>query len=207
MTGFLTLKTKAQRKGETVMRAPRFAIRSLALAVLYVSSIAVAQATTISFFGTRDSFNGTPPVPNPEVCGSALFLQIPNGPGDSNLGAFTHDDSHCIAMGNVFDGVFNWDFGLGDAMVGTFSGAVQMIDGLTTFAETFVLTGGTGRFLDASGSFDGTGTVTFGPDGASTHMDFEGLITVVPEPATLALLLLCLPALVAFRRRETPASA
>ena len=64
-----------------------------------------------------------------------------------------------------------------------------------------MITGGSGRFTNATGSFNGVGTVTFTPSGANTHMDFEGSITFVPEPATLALLLLCLPWLVARRRK------
>jgi len=153
---------------------------------------------TIEFFGSRDSFNGPPPAPNPAVCGADLFLRIPTGPGDSNLGPFTHNDSHCVASGNVFNGVFNWDFGLGDTLVGTFSGTFQP----PTFTEMFTITGGTGRFIDAIGSFLGIGTVTFTPDGASTHMDFEGRITIVPEPVTLGLLMLGLVGLVTVRCRS-----
>lgn len=67
--------------------------------------------------------------------------------------------------------------------------------------ETFVLTGGTGRFMNASGSFVGIGVVMFGPSGANTHMDFEGVVTLVPEPATLALLVACLGGLAASRRK------
>ena len=107
------------------MRAPRFAIQGFCVALLYVSSVALAQAAMIPFFGTRDSFGGTPPAPSPPLCPGAAFLQIPSGPGDSNLGAFTHNDSHCVAMGSVYDGVFNWDFHQGDALFGTFSGVIH----------------------------------------------------------------------------------
>jgi hypothetical protein len=179
------------------MRAPRIVFSSLAVAVLLVCSIGPAHAVTIEFSGTRDSFNGAPPISNPAVCGADMFIQIPTGPGDSNLGAFTHNDSHCVAAGTVFDGVFNWDFGLGDTLTGTFSGTFAP----PNFTENFIITGGTGRFADATGSFLGTGTVTFMPDGADTHMDFEGLITTVPEPSTLGLLVLCLAGLVVVRRR------
>ncbi|HSN73274.1 MAG TPA: PEP-CTERM sorting domain-containing protein [Steroidobacteraceae bacterium] len=183
------------------MRVPRLAIQGFCVAFLYLSSLAVAQAAIIPFFGTRDSFGGTPPAPSPPLCPGAAFLAIPSGPGDSNLGAFTHDDSHCVAMGTVYDGVFNWDFDQGDTIFGTFSGFIQVANGLTTFDEDFVITGGSGRFVNASGSFNGIGVVTFTPSGANTHMDFEGSITLVPEPATLALLLLCLPWLLLRRRR------
>jgi hypothetical protein len=186
--------------GDQTMRVPQVVFSSVAVAVLFVCSIAAAHAVTIPFSGTRDSFNGTPPAPNPAVCGADLFIQIPTGPGDSNLGAFTHNDSHCVAGGDVFNGVFNWDFGLGDTLTGTFSGSVLP----PNFTEMFTITGGTGRFADAIGSFLGTGTVEFTPDGANTHMGFEGEITIVPEPSTLGLLMLCLGGLAVVRRRSVP---
>jgi hypothetical protein len=179
----------------------RIVFPSFAAAVLFACSITAAHAVTIGFSGTRDSFNGSPPISNPAVCGDALFIQIPTGPGDSNLGAFTHDDSHCVAGSSVFDGVFNWDFGLGDVLTGTFSGTVQA----PSFTETFIITGGTGRFSGAAGSFLGTGMVTFTPDGANTHMDFEGRITIVPEPQTLGLLMLGLVGLAIARRGSVSA--
>jgi hypothetical protein len=182
------------------MRVPRIVFSSVAVAVLLVCSVAAAHAVTIQVSGTRDSFNGTPPAPNPAVCGTAMFIQIPPGPGDSNLGAFTHNDSHCVAGSDRFNGVFNWDFGLGDTLTGVFSGTVQP----PNFTEMLTITGGTGRFADAIGSLFGTGTVTFTPDGASTHMDFEGVITTVPEPSTLGLLMLCLAGLAVVRRRSVP---
>jgi PEP-CTERM motif len=186
------------------MRVPRVVFSSVAVIVLFVCSVAAAHAVTIEFFGTRDSFNGAPPGPNPTVCGTDLFLQIPTGPGDSNLGAFTHNDSHCVAAGNVFNGVFNWDFGLGDTLTGIFSGTFQP----PNFTEMFTITGGTGRFADAIGSFLGTGTVEFIQGaGANTHMDFEGVITTVPEPSTLGLLVLCLAGLALVRRRSVPGTA
>jgi len=185
--------------GDQTMRVPQVVFGSLAAAALFVCSVAPAHAVTIEFSGTRDSFNGTPPISNPAVCGADLFIQIPTGPGDSNLGAFTHNDSHCVAAGTVFDGVFNWDFGLGDTLTGTFSGTFTP----PNFIENFTITGGTGRFADATGSFLGTGTVTFPPTGGpNTHMDFEGRITIVPEPSTLGLLVLCLFGLVVVRRRS-----
>ncbi len=98
--------------------------------------------------------------------------------------------------------MFNWDFGVGDTLTGTFSGTFQP----PNFSEMFTITGGTGRFADATGSFLGAGTVTFPPGaGADTHMDFEGMITTVPEPSTLGLLLLGLAGLVVVRRSHITA--
>ena len=114
------------------------------------------------------------------------------GTGTSNVGSFTATDSHCVnaATGEVFNGLFAWDFGGGNTFFGTFLGTVTMpTPGVLAFSETFTLTGGTGLFAGASGSLLGTGTVAFNPDGTSnSHTDFRGTINTVPEPTTILLL-------------------
>jgi hypothetical protein len=111
------------------------------------------------------------------------------------LGAFTHNDSHCInvATGNIFNGLFEWDFGSGNTIFGTFVGTATLppVGGVAPFIETFTLTGGTGIFTGASEGFFATGGLTFNPDGtANSHLDFSGTINTVPEPGTSTLLVL-----------------
>lgn len=151
------------------MRTFKVVLQSLSVAVMLLFSVTVVHAATIEFFGSRDSFNGATSVPNPSRCGVPappnLFVTVPTGPGVSNLGAFVHHDTHCInvATGNVFDGLFEWDFGSGNTMLGTFLGNIILpaTNGVTTFIEMFTLTGGAGVFKDATGSFLGTGFVYF----------------------------------------------
>ncbi len=62
--------------------------------------------------------------------------------------------------------------------------------GVSTFTETFTLTGGTGLFAGASGSLLATGVVLFNANGPDTHTDFTGTINTVPTPEPTTLLLL-----------------
>jgi len=182
---------------EVHMSVLKSACSSFAVGILLCTVAAPVHAVTIEFSGNRQSSGGGAPFPDAR-CPTGALLVIPPGDGTSNLGPFTHDDSHCINTGVVYDGRFNWDFGAGHSILGTFTGSVTF----PTFSETFVLTGGTGRYYMASGSFLGTGTVTPGPAGTSTSMDFLGRLTLVPEPGSLALLLAGLAGLGLSRRRR-----
>lgn len=189
------------------MKALRWLFGSLAAALLCGAAAGSAVAATIEFHGSRSTFGGGS-VPNPARCGLPappnLFVQVPVGSGSSNLGTFAHDDSHCtnVATGDIFDGLFEWDFGNGDVLFGTFTGklALPPVDGIAAFEEPFIVTGGTGRFWGATGGFLGIGFGIFTPNGVNTTMDFKGSLNVA-EPATAATLALALLALAALRRR------
>ncbi len=173
----------------------KLVLASLTFAVLWLGAPSVAHADVITFIGSLDSVNVPPPAPDIGRCGAAppnLLVTLP-GTGTSNVGSFTATDSHCVnvATGEVFDGLFAWDFGGGNTFFGTFLGtnAPLPTPGMLAFSETFTLTGGTGLFTGASGSLIATGTVAFNPNGTSNaHADFNGTITTVPEPATMILL-------------------
>jgi hypothetical protein len=188
------------------MRTPRIVLDSCLVFLLFLGAVATPQAATMEFFGSRDTFGGSPAAPNPTRCGTPappnLFLDLPAGPGISNLGAFSHKDSHCINVltGNIFNGLFEWDFGGGDTIFGTFLGTIMLppVNGVASFVETFTLTGGTGQYLDSTGGFLATGSVMFQTN--SSHLDFRGLINTVPEPATMTLLMLAVAALAVGRR-------
>ena len=172
----------------------KLVLASLTFAVLWLGAPSVAHADTITFVGSRDTVNGPRAAPDIGRCGAAPpnALVILSGTGTSNVGSFTATDSHCLngAPGEVFNGLFAWDFGGGNTFFGTFLGTLAPLPTPgVAFSETFTLTGGTGLFAGASGSFLGTGTITFNPNGtANSHTDFTGTINTVPEPTTMLLL-------------------
>ncbi len=177
------------------MRLPKTIFASLAVALLCIGSATVAHADTITFIGSRDTVNGPPAAPDIGRCGvfPPFLLVSLSGTGTSNVGSFTATDSHCVnaATGDVFNGLFAWDFGSGNTFFGTYVGALAPLPtpGVLAFSLTHTLTGGTGLFAGASGSLLGTGTLTLNPDGtANSHADFRGTINTVPEPTTLLLL-------------------
>ena len=178
------------------MRLPKTIFASLAVALLCIGSATVAHADTITFIGSRDTFNVSPAAPNMSRCGTPglpnLLATLPPGVGTSNLGAFTTTESHCINVtnGNLFNGLFTFDFGGGNSFFGTYVGMVTLppVGGVAPLNQTFTVTDGTGRFAGASGSFTGFGARIEAGGVANIHLDFNGTITTVPEPATVLLL-------------------
>ena len=185
------------------MRIPKTIFAPLAVALLCISSVTVAQADTITFTGSREFSGGGGPASNPARCGTPtppiFFVAPPPGVGASNLGSFTSTESQCQnnATGNVFDGRFTFDFGGGNTFFGTYVGTISGIPPpptppgtVLTLLFTYTLTGGTGSFVNASGSLLGTGTITLNPlpIGNSSRINISGTITTIPEPATMVLL-------------------
>jgi PEP-CTERM motif len=180
----------------------RLFIAPLALLILFLGSVTVARADAIAFTGSREFSGGQGLGPNPVRCGAAppnFLATNPPGVGASNLGSFTSTESHCQnnATGNVFDGLFTFDFGGGNTFFGTYVGTLVGIPPpppppgtVLTVSFTYTLTGGTGSFVNASGSLLGTGTITINPlpIGNSSRIDISGTITPIPEPATMVLL-------------------
>lgn len=173
------------------------------IAALVLAAAAPASAGTLSFSGTFENTN--PPAAAGGRC-PALTVNIGNfGPfhanGTSNLGSFTAVQSHCLDSGPpiavgapdtpYYDGLFTYSFASGATLFGTYvgllsnSGAIGVIDNV----QNFIVTGGTGRFANASGSFLGTGTIRFGDGPPSATLTISDAAIAVPEPATWGLMI------------------
>lgn len=176
-----------------------------------------SAAGTIDFSGTR--FNITPSGVFGDRCAPAITVKFaPDAfaaSGTSNLGNFSYVASHCIAApppGSYFDGLFEWTFADG-TLSGTHFGTLALTDtpGEFSVLETLTFTGGTGRYLDASGSASLTGLLRFGMfegvPASSAEGSFTGRLTApgIPEPATWAMLIagFGIVGLAARRRRST----
>lgn len=161
------------------------------------------QAAVVTFTGSRSNVDA--PGPQSPRCGARTTTNIRHAPptatsvGASNLGAFTPTLSHCIqlplsnTMANTFDlGEFAFDFGMGHVLLGSYSGTVNFLSpGVYTISQTHLVTGGTGRFLSASGAFDSSGLLTFPGGRPTVAQTFSGRLSLpaVPEPATWLMLI------------------
>ncbi len=107
----------------------RIGLTMLTFVILCLGAASVARADPVTFTGSREFSGGRGNAPNPDRCGAAPpnFLSTPPpGVGASNLGSFTSTESHCQnnATGNIFDGLFTFDFGGGNTFFGTYVGTL-----------------------------------------------------------------------------------
>lgn len=115
--------------------------------------------------------------------------------GNSSLGAFTYGHTVCTAgaVGGPVTGSFTLDFG-SDGFFGTLAGtaAPSTTPPIANLNFLYTILGGTGRFLNASGTFDAVGTADPRLRPSTVTLKFDGAINApaVPEPATWAMLIL-----------------
>lgn len=180
----------------------RYTLTGIAFAATLAAT--PVHAVTISFTGTRSNVDAAGP--QSPRCGTRTTANIRHDPptatsvGVSNLGAFTPTLSHCIQLplsnlaANTFDlGEFSFDFGMGNVLLGTYSGVVNFVSpGRYSIEQTHLVTGGTGDFFQASGSFDSSGFLTFPGGRPNVTQTFSGTLSLpaVPEPATWLMLIL-----------------
>jgi hypothetical protein len=176
----------------------RSTVMAACVAAACFGGVESASAGTVLFTGTR--FNVDAPGPQAARCGGRTTINIRPGPnstsvGMSNFGAFVPVLSHCIQLPlpAPFDlGEFNFDFGGGHTIFGTYEGAVgPVVQGVANINQTHVITGGTGKFLNASGGFASSGQLVFGKGPPRVEQSFRGFITAagIPEPASWALMI------------------
>ena len=91
-------------------------------------------------------------------------------------------------------GVFTYDFQAGDQFFGTYTGsaAFDPTIGAVRAIENLLVTGGTGRFVGATGSISTNGALRF----VNGNGVYSGVVSgrldmpAVPEPATWAMMIL-----------------
>ena len=179
----------------------------LTAAVFGLAAAAPSHGATFAFNGTFSNAN------RPAATGGRcpiLTVTIANGPaplfasGTSNLGAFTASQSHCLdsappipvgaAAVPYYDGRFTYTFASGATLSGSYDGLLTNsgIAGTVDNLQHFLITGGTGLFADATGSFLGRGQISFlsGPPVATLTIS-DGVINApgVPEAASWAMML------------------
>lgn len=174
------------------MRIPKIIFASLSGVLLCLSSGTIARADSLTFTGTVTTIDNPAPVTDVARCGAppSVLVALNPGTGTSNLGSFTSTQSQCNNAASIFNGLFTFDFGNGNAFFGTYVGTVTLppVGGMIPFTETFTLTGGTGLFSGASGILTATGTVILNANGADSIAQFNGTVNTIPEPTTLFLL-------------------
>ena len=144
-------------------------LASTSLALVAALSVSPATAQTIDFDGNNIVVDQlTPPGGR---CVPPFANTVSYGPGDvvstgtSNLGTTTETVSHCVTSlppTPLLDGRFTINFRGGDSISGTFDGnaATTAIPGVFAATKNLTITGGTGRFVGATGSIAQAGQLT-----------------------------------------------
>jgi hypothetical protein len=193
---------------------------------------AAAEAASVTISGSRQHVNIIAAGPSgrcPIIPRSPPYIRtvtIEPGPGLPSssgtmdpFGPMVPTMSHCVESGppTLFgDGIFTWEFANGDLLEGSYAGEVlgTADPNFFTTVTDYVLTGGTGRFLGASGSIFEEGSFRRGPrqdgvPGGQTRFSgtFAGQLDLpaIPEPASWALMIMGFGAVgVRLRRRRFP---
>jgi hypothetical protein len=146
---------------------------------------------------TGEFSNDTPtPLPNPSCSVGQVLVNFNPGNstahGTSNFGDFGPSQTHCIAPGSPYTGIFSFTFDLGDMLAGTTAGHMTptLTPGVFNSFVTYTVTSGTGRFLGASGVLSGVGLLDRRPTRPVNHLDISGSLDLpaVPEPASWAMM-------------------
>lgn len=153
-----------------------------------------AAAQTVDVEGTRQNTNPLSP-PGSGRCSPPYFNTVTIAPGatsstgTSNLGTFASTQSHCIVTPpptDVVDGEFTYTFRAGDSISGTYTGNVVAGDAPGTFSgtENLIVTGGTGRFVGATGSIASSGSLSLANGVGNYSGLIDGTITTTATTET-----------------------
>jgi hypothetical protein len=161
------LRPHSMSTGGSAMRA---AFMALVLVLSLASPVAAGDQVPFkgSLVGTATVTPLTPPL------ASVLIEATGNA---TQLGEFTVEIPHLVNQATrIVTGTYLFTAANGDTLTASFSGQATLVGpGVLSVAETAVITGGTGRFADATGSFT-TDRMFFVATGVTTG-SFEGTIS------------------------------
>lgn len=173
----------------------------LGAAAAALAGSAPATAWTFSISGARQNVNPLAPLGVGRCGPGRSTVTIAPGAlsstGTSNAGDFTSTQSHCITppVPAQFDsGQFTYDFAAGDKIFGTYTGTLSLSNtpGVFNAVENLVVSGGTGRFLNATGTITTIGLLHFmNGNGVYAGSSLAGRLDIpsVPEPASWSMML------------------
>ncbi|HEY2356202.1 MAG TPA: PEPxxWA-CTERM sorting domain-containing protein [Phenylobacterium sp.] len=184
--------------------------------ILAMAAAVPADAAILAFAGSE--MNDTPTPAPSGLCGAGQLL-VSFSPGNaitsgaSNFGAFGPSMTHCLTPPptTYSGGVFEFDFAAGDEFSGTYSGffSPTAVPNVLNSTVNYIVTGGTGRFLGATGTIQGVGTLDRNPVRPINNLTLSGVLNLpsVPEPSAWALMLAGFTGVGAMLRRRRLAAA
>ena len=186
----LKLKT---RKGNHIMRNRNIQFKPTAgvliplllacFATVFISaSTPAAGSEIVPFNGTLSGYVET----QEPVDECTVHIHVVNFGNATQLGAFTGTaefyPNFCEDPPNItYTGTFDWFAANGDEISGTFDGYLTDpdMDGVYDNYETAEVTGGTGRFAHATGTFSLGGQIDFTTSPPSFVLPWQGVISSV----------------------------
>jgi hypothetical protein len=132
-----------------------------------------SAAATVPFKGTLEGSQTTTPLE------PLLAFSVVSGTGTAtHLGRFTLEIPHTVNLATATgDGTYTFRAANGDTLTADFTGAAQ-VGPIISIVEHATITGGTGRFAGAAGTF--TAHRLYDPVNGTTTGSFEGTISAPP---------------------------
>jgi len=130
-----------------------------------------ATAATVPFKGTFEGSQTTTPLDPPRA-----FSVVSATGTATHLGRFTLEIPHTVNFATrTGDGTYTFTAPNGDTLTATFTGTADTSTPIFAIEEHATITGGTGRFAGAAGTF--TAHRLFDPVNGTTTGSFEGTIS------------------------------